>query len=588
VTEITYTGADQSETIEVSGTYTITADGAEGGSAVSAPGGAGAEVSAQFVLQQGDVLEIVVGGVGGASGFDAGGGGGGTFVYDETTGTLLEAAGGGGGAIYPTIAGSPGQSGTAGGDGTAAGGTDGSGGSAPITGYYGGGGGGGGYDGRGSAAYPGFSPYSGQGGSGGNGGSELPGAGGAGGLGNDGEYSGAGGFGGGGGGGGAIDSGPGGGGGGGYSGGGGGGGADEASGGGGGGSFVASIATDPTATAGVNNNGNGFVEIIACYCRGTRVLTDQAEIVVEELAIGDKVITLSGEVKPIKWIGHRSLDCHRHPDPTSIWPICVAAGSFGENKPSRDLWLSPGHNIAAEGVLMPIKALQNGKTIVQHQRSTVEYWHIELDQHDIIFAEGLPAESYLDTGNRTGFVNGGAFIEAHPDFKPKHWAETCLPLVQDGAEVARTKTLLLERLKTFGQDTTSESDLHVIADGKRIEPIELGAMRFAFMLPPACSDIRLMSRTFVPAHTRAASTDTRSLGLCVNRLQIDGADVSLDDQTIFGRGWNALERRPDVRDQRWTAGDTPMPANARLIVIDLAGPGHYWQEPKDNVVALFG
>jgi hypothetical protein len=186
---------------------------------------------------------------------------------------------------------------------------------------------------------------------------------------------------------------------------------------------------------------------------------------------------------------------------------------------------------------MPIKVLQNGKTIVQQQRATVEYWHIELDQHDIILAEGLPAESYLDTGNRTGFVNGGAFIEAHPDFKPKHWAETCLPLVQDGPEVARTKTLLIERLKALGYVTTSEADLHVIADGKRIEPIELGAMRFAFMLPPACCDIRLMSRTFIPAHTRAASTDTRSLGLCVNRLQINGDDVpSTTKQLLLATG----------------------------------------------------
>ena len=59
--------------------------------------------------------------------------------------------------------------------------------------------------------------------------------------------------------------------------------------------------------------------------------------------------------------------CRRNHDPKSVWPVCVSAGAFGENKPSRDLWLSPGHNIAAEGVLMPIKALQNGKTIVQHQ-----------------------------------------------------------------------------------------------------------------------------------------------------------------------------------------------------------------------------
>ncbi len=88
---------------------------------------------------------------------------------------------------------------------------------------------------------------------------------------------------------------------------------------------------------------------------------------------------------------------------------------------------------------MPISALINGVSIVQIEQDVVEYWHVELDAHDILLAEGLPAESYLDCGARAAFVNGGAFIEAHPDFRPKHWAETCLPLVKQGPAVARTK-----------------------------------------------------------------------------------------------------------------------------------------------------
>ena len=156
-----------------------------------------------------------------------------------------------------------------------------------------------------------------------------------------------------------------------------------------------------------------------CYCRGARLLTDHGEVAVEDLAIGDLVVTASGDFLPVKWLGHRELDCRRQPDPRAVWPVCVSAGAFGEQLPTRDLWLSPGHCVAAEGVLMPIRVLINGRTIGQIETDRVEYWHVELERHDILLANGLPAKSYLDTGNRTAFVNGGDFLELHPDFEPK-------------------------------------------------------------------------------------------------------------------------------------------------------------------------
>src|SRR5208282_6607811 len=97
----------------------------------------------------------------------------------------------------------------------------------------------------------------------------------------------------------------------------------------------------------------------------------------------------------------------------------------------------------------------------------VEYWHIELDSHDIILAEGLPTESDFDTGNRTAFVDGGAFLDLHPDFRPTHWAETRVPLVIDGPEIRRARAALLARAEAFGHEITAEADLHVIADGER-------------------------------------------------------------------------------------------------------------------------
>ncbi len=62
----------------------------------------------------------------------------------------------------------------------------------------------------------------------------------------------------------------------------------------------------------------------------------------------------------------------------------------------------------------------------------VEYHHIELDCHDVVLAEGLPAESYLDTGGRAGFA-GGAVIALYPDFAARTWeTRGCAPLVLRG------------------------------------------------------------------------------------------------------------------------------------------------------------
>ena len=322
-----------------------------------------------------------------------------------------------------------------------------------------------------------------------------------------------------------------------------------------------------------------------CYCRGTRIATERGEIAVEALVVGDRVLTETGTKRPIQWLGYRSVDCLRHPDPSSVWPICVRAGAFGDDRPSRDLWLSPFHSVAVDGVLMQIQALQNGRSIFQQQRSSVEYWHVELDAHDILLADGMPAESYLDQGNRSAFVNGGAFVDAHPDFKPRHWSQTCLPLVLEGTAVVRTRQALLTRLESLGQAITTDADLHLMADGQWIEPIDLGGRRRGFALPADCQDIRLTSRSFVPAHTGAQNADARLLGVCVGRLQIDGEDIALDRDEALGAGWQEAEREHGEFARRWTKGEVSLRAGARFVIVDLAGDGYYWRVPEDEAAS---
>jgi len=335
--------------------------------------------------------------------------------------------------------------------------------------------------------------------------------------------------------------------------------------------------------------GDGLIfEVPACYCRGARIATERGEIAVEDLRIGDLAVTTSGVLRPIRWIGHRRIDISRHPDPATVRPVRVSAGAFGEGLPRRDLWLSPGHNVASGGALMPIIALTNGISIAQVDAREVEYWHVELDAHDILLAEGLPAESYLDCGNRTAFVNGGAFIEAYPDFAPKHWADTCLPLVQQGPELVRTKARLLEILRTRGFETTCDSDPHIIADGRRIEPNVVSPMQLSFDLPEGCRDIVLVSRRFTPAHVIPENFDTRELGLCVARLSVDGVDLPLERGDLFEDGWREAEWDDGRAARRWTAGAARLRPGARTVLVDLESFGlYYWRRCAEDHFALF-
>jgi T5SS/PEP-CTERM-associated repeat protein/uncharacterized repeat protein (TIGR03803 family) len=181
----------------------------------------------------------------------------------------------------------------------------------------------------------------------------------------------------------------------------------------------------------------------ACYREGTRIATPAGARAIETLAIGDLVVTLSGEALPIVWLGHRRVDCTRHPKPRDVWPVRVRAGAFGAGMPHADLFLSPDHAVFVEDVLIPVRYLLDGDTIAQQPAGSVVYWHLELSRHDIVLAEGLPAESFLDTGQRAAFANGGAVVALHPDFAQRRWdADACAPLVIGGAMLERVRAKL--------------------------------------------------------------------------------------------------------------------------------------------------
>ena len=120
------------------------------------------------------------------------------------------------------------------------------------------------------------------------------------------------------------------------------------------------------------------------------------------------------------------MNCARHPAPETLWPVRVSAGAFGATVPVRDLYLSPDHAVFENGVLVPVRLLINGVSITQVNRPEVTYYHVELARHEIILAEGLAVESYLDMGDRANFGARGEVIRLFPDFAAQLTPETAL------------------------------------------------------------------------------------------------------------------------------------------------------------------
>ena len=363
---------------------------------------------------------------------------------------------------------------------------------------------------------------------------------------------------------------------------------------------LASIASTPLSPASTllavttTNPGNGGLALvntaIACFRAGTRLEAADGPVVVEALRAGMPLRTASGALRNIIWIGHSRVDCRRHPRPREVLPVRLAMGAIGDGLPERDLWLSPDHGLFIDGHLVPVRYLLNGATVEQPDAGhadAVQYFHVELETHDILLAEGLPAESYLDTGNRSAFANGGVVAMAAPDFARRVWeAAGCAPLCVDGPVLSAIRGRLLARAADFGFILRPEPGLRLEVDGRSIAPSRSGQTA-VFHLPSGGRQVILHSRRFRPSDAVAeGGADHRSLGVAVLALRIDGAEVALDDSRL-GTGWHASE--PDLR---WTDGAAAIDcAGGRVLEVTLAPLGRYWSDAcrqDDSASGLIG
>lgn len=170
---------------------------------------------------------------------------------------------------------------------------------------------------------------------------------------------------------------------------------------GGGGAFTSSSVT-------VNDTS------MACFLAGTRISTPTGDRVIEDLAAGDEILTARGRRATVKFVSRQTI-LTRFCDTPRARPVRISAGALGGNLPARDLLVSPGHAVFVDGILARAGALVNGTTITQSETmpASFVYYNIECAQHELILAEGLACESFLDEVPRQVFDNYADYLALH-------------------------------------------------------------------------------------------------------------------------------------------------------------------------------
>ena len=319
-----------------------------------------------------------------------------------------------------------------------------------------------------------------------------------------------------------------------------------------------------------------------CYVAGTLIAVPTGEVPVERLRVGDLVMTLADGTwvpRPVRWIGRFTVDLGRHPHPLGAAPVRIATGAIAAGVPHRDLLVSPDHAILLDGLLFHARALVNGATI-RHEppQGQVTYFHVELAGHAALLANGLAAESYLDTGNRGWFHAESGVRPLFPDMAaaPPYEAGAFAPLILSGEPLAAIHGRLWARAVDLGYGRTADPALSVLANGVALRAVPRSSLSWGVALPPGGAAVRLQSRTFVPSEADPMADDHRRLGIAVAAVRLHGRQLAPE---AYREGWHAAESV-----WRWSDGDGTLAlpiheATTTLVIRAAAAGAEYWSTP---------
>ncbi len=189
-----------------------------------------------------------------------------------------------------------------------------------------------------------------------------------------------------------------------------------------------------------------------CFTPGTLITTPSGDRLVEELSVGDLVITADNGVQAIRWVGRKKITGARLYAHNNLRPVMIKKDAFGKGVPCADMWLSPHHRVLVSGhnlslnygtkqALAPVKGLCNDHSVfTDYGVKSTEYIHILFDRHEVVYSNGLRTESFHPGAVGLDTIEEGARSELFQIFPElQHNPECFGPSARRSLKVSETR-----------------------------------------------------------------------------------------------------------------------------------------------------
>lgn len=277
-----------------------------------------------------------------------------------------------------------------------------------------------------------------------------------------------------------------------------------------------------------------------CFLEDCDVLTPYGYKNITEIKSGSYIIA-DGEAVKVLEIGVGTTKAINNvPLDLSGYPVCITKNAFGENKPNKDIHLTPEHSVYMNGFLIPIRLLVNDVSIYYDTEiEYFEYYHIICEKHTIVDVNGLDAETYYNTGNSFKFKNNIPQVES----------DIFSQILVSGPEFDEVVTLVSEQtMKNFDDVElyTPESIVafnhipSIVVANRSYYPIRKINNRYVFSIPNKFSSFAIVSDKIRPCDIIGNHCDDRRyLGVHVKNIIVNNESIAIDTSNNgwYSDGW---------------------------------------------------